>query len=128
MPGAFIILSFYVFVLPEISDFDQDGPLIDFTIEDGKLVVSCKGYYYIYGQAFFERHPDNRAAITVNSDPISLLQSVRQPDEATYGTRFTGTMKFLEEGDRIGFKAVYDSRFYMAPRHTFFGAYKIVGM
>ena len=113
--------------MPEISDFDQDGPLVDITIEDGKLVVSSNGYYYIYGQAFFEVAPDvnNRAAITVNGDPISLLQATTNPDSATYGTRFTSTIKFLEKGDRIGFMSPTASKMWMAPLHTFFGAFQI---
>ena len=112
--------------MPEISDFDQDGPLVDFKIEDGKLVVPSNGYYYIYGQAFFEVDPDvyNRAAITLNGVSISLLAAPSDPDQATYGNRFTSTMKFLEEGDRIGFMSVFASRMWMAPQHTFFGAYK----
>jgi hypothetical protein len=34
-------------------------------------------------------------------------------------------VKFLEEGDRIGFMSVFASKMWMAPQHTFFGAYKV---
>ena len=115
--------------MPEISHFGQDGPLHDFIIEGGKLVVQSQGYYYIYGQAFFDLLAGpyaNRVAITLNGNPIILLQSATDPPEtATYGTRFTGTLKKLEPGDRIGFKAVWKSKMWMAPQHTFFGAYSV---
>ena len=98
-----------------------------FTVEEGKLVVQSGGPYYIYGQAFFEisSGATNRAALTVNGDPISLLQATTNPDSATYGTRFTSTIKFLEKGDRIGFMSPTASKMWMAPLHTFFGAFQI---
>ena len=113
--------------MPEITDFELEGPLNDFTIEGGKLVVPSDGPYYIYGQAFFEAGSsgNQRAAITVNGDPISLLQSVIESGTATYGNRFTGILMNLKKDDRIGFKAVFGCKLWMAPMHTFFGAYKI---
>ena len=105
----------------------RDGPCVLFTISGGKLVVQSAGNYYIYGQAYFEEGPgsNHRVGITVNGQTISLLAAPSDPDSATYGNRFTGVLKHLQQGDRIGFKSVLRSKMFMASQHTFFGAYKI---
>ena len=111
--------------MPAITDFEQSGPLNKFTIDDGELIVPSTGYYYIYGQAFFEIASSNRAGITVNGEVISLLAPAYVDAASAYGNRFTGIMELLEQGDRIGFMSVFTSKMWMSPKHTFFGAYKI---
>jgi len=108
----------------EITDFAVDE-LSGFTHQNGRLIVRSSGYYYIYAQAWIEKHTGNhrnRVAIAVNGNPVSLLQTSRESD---YGAVFSGATKYLYRGDYISLKTVYPSKLWMAKAQTFFGAYEI---
>ena len=115
----------YVLMLVEITDFDADGPLQGLSHANGVLQVLQSGTYYIYAQAFFEAYPGGyRLALVVNGETVSLLQN--PPGQGSqYGSRFTGVIKKLTEGDYICLRAVSPSKLWMEKAHTFFGAMSI---
>ena len=121
---------FYVFILAEITQLRPDGTLRRFTHENGRLIVTRRGSYYIYAQAFFESYPEgdflhNRVALAINGNEVSLAQTSLGEGLIDYGTQFTGVIKFLKKGDYISLKTVYPSRLWVSNAHTFFGAHKI---
>lgn len=100
-----------------------------FTHENGRLKVQQCGFYYIYAQVCFESHGNgptyhNRVALSVNGAPFSLLQTGLQ-GMADYGSKFTGGVIQLHEGDYISLKTIYDCNLWVSRAHTFFGAYRI---
>ena len=117
------------FLSSEISDFQADNAFQGFNYYgNGRLIVQECGLYYIYAQAFFVDSSvpgsHNRVALSVNGAPFSLLQSgVEKEDD--YGSFFTAGVALLNEGDYISLITAYDSKLWVAPAHTFFGAYKI---
>ena len=120
----------YLFILAEITQFGADGTLKRFTHENGRLIVTRRGSYYIYAQAFFESYTEgeflhNRVALTINGNEVSLLQTALGEGRTDYGTQFTGVIKFLKKGDYISLRTVYPSWLWITPAHTFFGAHKI---
>jgi len=120
----------YVFILAEITQFKVDGTLKRFTYENGRLIVTRRGSYYIYAQAFFENYNQgdflhNRVALTINGNDVSLLQTALGEGLTDYGSQFTGVFKFLKKGDYISLKTVYPSALWVTGGHTFFGAHKI---
>lgn len=114
----------------EITQFQADGTLKRFTHGNGRLIVTRRGSYYIYAQAFFESYPQgdflhNRVALTINGNEVSLMQTPLGEGRTDYGSHFTGVIKFLKKGDYISLKTVYPSRMWVSYAHTFFGAHKI---
>ncbi|XP_020624480.1 uncharacterized protein LOC110061954 isoform X2 [Orbicella faveolata] len=113
----------------EIKEFQADETFQGFTHENGRLKVQECGLYYIYAQVFFEIYNSgptyhNRVALTVNGAPFSLMQT-GLGGKADYGSRYTGGVVELHKDDYISLVTVYDSRLWVARRHTFFGAYRI---
>ena len=114
----------------EISDFQADNAFQGFSYYgNGRLIVQECGLYHIYAQAFFEVYSSvpgshNRMALSVNGAPFSLLQSGVEK-ENDYGSFFTAGVALLNEGDYISLITTYDSKLWVAPAHTFFGASKI---
>ena len=122
--------TLYVFILAEITQFQTDGTLKRFTHGNGRLIVTRRGSYYIYAQAFFESYTQgdflhNRVALTINGNEVSLIQTPLGEGRTDYGSHFTGVVKFLKKGDYISLKTVYPSRLWVSYAHTFFGAHKI---
>ncbi|XP_020618272.1 tumor necrosis factor ligand superfamily member 11-like [Orbicella faveolata] len=114
----------------EITQFQANGTLKRFTHENGRLIVTRSGYYYIYAQAFFQNYTaanffHNRVALTLNGYDVSLMQTALSGGFSDFGSKFTGAIKFLNEGDYIGLRTVYPCALWVTGRHTFFGAYRI---
>jgi len=126
----YITFAFFVFILVEITQFQANGTLKRFTHENGRLIVTRSGYYYIYAQAFFQNYTaanffHNRVALTLNGYDVSLMQTALSGGFSDFGSKFTGAIKFLNEGDYIGLRTVYPCALWVTGRHTFFGAYRI---
>ena len=120
----------FVFILAEITQFQANGTLRHFTYENGRLTVRRSGCYYVYAQAFFQNYAlanffHNRVALTINGYDVSLMQTALWGGHSDFGSKFTGAIKFLKEGDYIGLRTVYPSDLWVSGRHTFFGAYRI---
>ena len=117
--------AFLYFVLAELTQFREETNQ-GFTFQHGRLVVESSGYYFIYAQVWIEYFPGynrNRLAITLNGKTtLSLLQKAPKSD---YGSLYSGLVKYLSAGEYIGLKAIYPSKLWMEPAHTFFGAHKI---
>jgi len=116
--------------LAELTQFKVEGALKRFTSDNGQLIVTRSGSYYIYAQAFFESYTTgdflhNRVALTINGNEVSLLQTGLGEGRTDYGTQFAGVIKFLKKGDYISLKTVYPSALWLSQAHTFFGAHKI---
>jgi len=109
----------------ELTQFTEETNQ-GFTFQHGRLVVESSGYYFIYAQVWIEYYPGynrNRLAITLNSKTtLSLLQKSPKSD---YGSLYSGVVKYLSAGEYISLKAIYPSKLWMEPAHTFFGAHKI---
>ena len=120
----------YVLILAEITQFQPNGTLKHFTHENGRLIATSSGYYYIYAQAFFQNYTigeffHNRVALTINGYDVSWMQTALGEGFTDFGSKFTGAIQFLNEGDYIGLRTVYPSALWVTGRHTFFGAHGI---
>ena len=111
--------------MAELTHFRADR-VHGFTFQNGRLEVESSGFYFIYAQVWIENYTGehrNRVAITLNGqDVLSLLQTSTASD---YGSLYSGLVTYLYAEDYIALKAIYPSKVWMAPAHTFFGAYKV---
>ena len=120
----------FVLILAEITEFQANGTLRHFTHDNGRLIVTSGGYYYIYAQAFFQNYTTgdflhNRVALTINGQEVSWMQTALGEGFTDFGSRFTGAIQFLNDGDYIGLKTVFPSALWVTGQHTFFGAHRI---
>ena len=120
----------YVFIFAEITEFQANGTLRHFTHENGRLIVTRSGLYHIYAQTFFQTYTvgdffHNRVALTINGEGVSWMQTALGEGFTDFGSRFTGSITFLNEGDYISLKTVFPSSLWVTGQHTFFGAYRI---
>lgn len=116
-------------ILTEITEFNPDGTLQGFFHDNGRLRAQEPGLYYIYAQVFFENYADaplyhNRVVLSVNHVPFSQMQT-GLGGQADFGSKYTGGVIRLQQGDYIHLLTYYDSFLWVSKAHTFFGAFKI---
>ena len=95
--------------------------------QDGKLTVPTPGRYYIYAQLYFRNN--GRVFIRVNYKVVTMLQPPVN-DKDFHGTVHAGGVFNLNANDVITLTAhCYPDEkgpiIYMAPRHSYFGAFLI---
>ena len=95
--------------------------------QDGKLTVPAPGQYNIYAQLYF--HNNGRVFIRVNYKVVTMLQPPVN-DTDFHGTVYAGGVFNLNANDFITLTAHFypdeqGPKIYMAPRHSYFGAFLI---
>jgi len=97
------------------------------TYGDGKLTVSSPGRYYIYAQIYY--HNNGRVYIRVNNKIVTMTQPPVKGTVTDSGALYAGGVFNLKAGDVISLYTstwpVSTIKIYMAPAHTYFGAYLI---
>ena len=87
---------------------------------DGKLIVPITGRYNIYLHAYFRSN--GRIYVNVNGKSVTMTQTPGTNGEATLHA--AGVFN-LKAGDIITVTSAVHCKLYMAPIHTYFGAYLI---
>ena len=87
---------------------------------DGKLIVPITGRYNIYLHTYFRSN--GRIYVDVNGKSVTMTQTPGTNGEATLHA--AGVFN-LKAGDIITVTSAVHCKLYMAPIHTYFGAYLI---
>ena len=108
--------------LTEITDWDMENgySLLEggMIYTDGHLKVPEDGVYYIYAQLYF--HSTGRVRVFKNyEEPLTMAN---YPD-VSEGSKYAGGAFRLEAGDTISLEAATSVKLYMAPYHSYFGAF-----
>ena len=108
--------------LTEITDWDMENgySLLEggMIYTDGHLKVPEDGVYYVYAQLYF--HSTGRVRVFKNyEEPLTMAN---YPD-VSEGSKYAGGAFRLEAGDTISLEAATSVKLYMAPYHSYFGAF-----
>ncbi|CAH3145576.1 unnamed protein product [Pocillopora meandrina] len=106
----------------EITDWDMENgySLLEggMIYADGHLKVPEDGVYYVYAQLYF--HSTGRVRVFKNyEEPLTMAN---YPD-VSEGSKYAGGAFRLEAGDTISLEAATSVKLYMAPYHSYFGAF-----
>ena len=97
------------------------------TYKDGKLIVPTTGRYYIYGQIYYY-NSNGRVDVRVNNKIVIYIQPIKSTGSGL-GTLYAGGVFKLKAGDAItltgGSWPTPITKVYMAPWHSYFGAFYI---
>ena len=110
--------------LTEITDWDMENEysLLEggMTYNGGHLNVPEDGEYYVYAQLYF--HSGGRVEVFKNyEEPLTMLQYPDVPE----GPKYAGGAFRLKAGDTISLHVARAVKLYMAPYHSYFGAFLI---
>ena len=87
---------------------------------DGHLKVPEDGVYYVYAQLFFRS--GGRVQVFKNyKEPLTMLHYPNVPD----GSKYAGGAFRLKAGNTISLQVTMAVKLYMAPYHSYFGAFLI---
>ena len=107
--------------LTEITDWDMENgySLLEggMIYTDGHLKVPEDGVYYVYAQLYFH---SGRVLVIKNYE--ETLTMANYPD-VSEGSKYAGGAFRLEAGDTISLEAAISVKLYMAPYHSYFGAF-----
>ena len=90
------------------------------TYNGGHLNVPEDGEYYVYAQLYF--HSGGRVEVFKNYEkPLTMLHYPDVPE----GPKYAGGAFRLKAGDTISLHVATAVKLYMAPYHSYFGAFLI---
>ena len=87
---------------------------------DGHLKVPEDGEYYVYAQLYF-RSGGRVEVFKNNEKPLTMLHYPDVPE----GSKYAGGAFRLKAGDTISLHVARAVKLYMAPYHSYFGAFLI---
>ena len=124
-----MLFVFQLSVITAWNPQDRNSHLLHgFESAGGKLRVPTSGRYFVYAQLYFNARPadmtPNRVIVKATSRNLFLIHTDLGKSEET--TAYGGGVFKFERNEEIYLQVIgYDTKMWIGPAHSFFGAYLI---